>query len=75
MKNDWHPERQDLMCPHYQLPDSLLTNLILIMNNSVKILLALLGLAAMALSSCNTMAGFGRDMQSAGETINDKAQQ
>ncbi len=45
------------------------------MKYSVKILLALLGLAAMALSSCNTMAGFGRDMQSAGETINDKAQQ
>ncbi|MEJ6570445.1 MAG: entericidin A/B family lipoprotein [Akkermansiaceae bacterium] len=45
------------------------------MKNSVKILLALLGLAAMALSSCNTMAGFGRDMQSAGEAIHNKAQE
>ena len=64
------------MCSHYQLPDSDINpTLFENMNNSVKILLALLGLAAMALSSCNTMAGFGRDMQSAGETINDKAQQ
>jgi predicted small secreted protein len=45
------------------------------MKNSVKRLLALLGLAAMALSSCNTMAGFGRDMQSAGEAIHNKAQE
>lgn len=45
------------------------------MKHSTKIILALLGLAAMTLASCNTMAGFGRDMQSAGESISNKAQQ
>lgn len=40
----------------------------------VKIALALLALAAMTLSSCNTMAGFGRDMQSAGDAITGSAQ-
>lgn len=45
-----------------------------LMKNSLKIILTILGFAAMALSSCNTMAGFGRDMQSAGEAIHDKAE-
>jgi predicted small secreted protein len=43
------------------------------MKNSVKIIFALLGLAAMVLSSCNTVAGFGRDVQSAGGAIHDTA--
>ena len=45
------------------------------MKNHIKIILALLGLAGIALSSCNTMAGLGNDMQSVGETINKKAQE
>lgn len=45
------------------------------MKKPLKIILALLGLAAMALSSCNTVAGFGRDVQSAGGAIHNKAQQ
>ena len=44
------------------------------MKKPVKIIFALLGLAAMALSSCNTVAGLGRDIQSAGGAIHDKAQ-
>lgn len=36
-------------------------------------MLAILGLAAMALTSCNTVAGFGRDIQSAGGALNDAA--
>ncbi len=44
------------------------------MKKPVKIIFALLGLAAMVLSSCNTVAGFGRDIQSAGGAIHDKAQ-
>ena len=43
------------------------------MKKSITFVFALLGLAAMALSSCNTVAGFGRDMQSAGEAINNSA--
>ena len=43
------------------------------MNKATKIILALLGLAAMALTSCNTVAGFGRDIQSAGGALNDAA--
>ena len=48
--------------------------LLIIMNNSIKLVLALLGIAAMALSSCNTVAGVGRDVQSAGAAIHDSAQ-
>lgn len=44
------------------------------MNNLTKLVLALLGFAAMALTSCNTVAGFGRDIQSAGGAIHDSAQ-
>ncbi|MBT8038011.1 MAG: entericidin A/B family lipoprotein [Verrucomicrobiae bacterium] len=44
------------------------------MKNPVKVIFVLLGLAAMALSSCNTIAGFGRDIQSAGGAIHDRAQ-
>jgi predicted small secreted protein len=44
-----------------------------VMNKLTQLFLALLGLAAMALTSCNTMAGFGRDVQSAGEAIHDSA--
>ena len=43
------------------------------MKNSIKLVLALVGVAAMALSSCNTVAGFGRDIQGAGEAINKSA--
>ncbi|MGB0775780.1 MAG: entericidin A/B family lipoprotein [Akkermansiaceae bacterium] len=45
------------------------------MKTSTKFLVALLGLAAMALSSCNTFDGFGRDLQSAGSTISGSARQ
>ena len=38
-----------------------------------KIILAILGLAALALSSCQTMQGVGRDLQSAGNAITDSA--
>jgi len=43
------------------------------MKNSIKLVLALVGVAVMALSSCNTVAGFGRDIQGAGEAINKSA--
>jgi predicted small secreted protein len=43
------------------------------MKTSIKLVLALAGIAAMALSSCNTVAGFGRDIQGAGEAINKSA--
>jgi predicted small secreted protein len=43
------------------------------MKNSIKLVLALVGVALMALSSCNTVAGFGRDIQGAGEAINKSA--
>lgn len=43
------------------------------MKTSIKFVLALAGIAAMALSSCNTVAGFGRDIQGAGEAINKSA--
>lgn len=39
-----------------------------------KIILTLLGLAALALASCNTMQGMGRDIQSAGQAISESAQ-
>lgn len=45
------------------------------MKNTVKITLALLGLASIALSSCNTVAGIGQDLQSAGGTITEGARQ
>jgi len=44
-----------------------------LMKTSIKLVLALAGIAAMALSSCNTVAGFGRDIQGAGEAINKSA--
>jgi len=43
------------------------------MKASLKIALALLGLASMAISSCNTMAGAGQDLQKAGQAITNKA--
>lgn len=43
------------------------------MKKSIALVFALLGLVSMALSSCNTVAGFGRDIQSAGEAINNSA--
>ena len=43
-------------------------------NSSLKILLALLGLAAMALTSCATMAGAGEDIQKAGGAITNRAE-
>ena len=36
--------------------------------------IALLALFAMGLSACNTMAGAGKDIQKAGEKIEDKAE-
>ena len=44
------------------------------MKKSITLVFALLGLAAMALTSCNTVAGFGRDIQSAGGAIHDAAE-
>ena len=44
------------------------------MNLLTKLALALLGIAAIALTSCNTVAGFGRDVQSAGGAINNAAE-
>ncbi len=38
-----------------------------------RVLPALILLAAMGLSACETMQGFGRDLQNAGETIEDEA--
>lgn len=43
------------------------------MQNSIKFLFALLGLAALALSSCNTIAGAGQDIQKAGDAITNSA--
>lgn len=43
------------------------------MKNSLKFLFALLGLAALTLSSCNTMAGVGQDIQKAGGAITNSA--
>lgn len=45
-----------------------------IMNTFFKIALALLGLAAMALTSCATMAGAGEDIQKAGGAITNRAE-
>lgn len=44
------------------------------MNNKAKILLTvvLLMLAAGSVSACNTMEGFGRDLEAAGEGIQDE---
>lgn len=44
------------------------------MNTFFKIALALLGLAAMALTSCATMAGAGEDIQKAGGAITNRAE-
>jgi len=44
------------------------------MKKSIKITLALLGLASMVLASCNTMAGAGQDLQKAGAAITHKAE-
>ena len=35
--------------------------------------LILVALSAVALSACNTMAGFGQDVESVGESIEDEA--
>jgi predicted small secreted protein len=43
------------------------------MKNSIKIIFALLGLAAMTLCSCNTIAGAGQDIQKAGGAITNSA--
>ncbi|NWK55346.1 entericidin A/B family lipoprotein [Verrucomicrobiaceae bacterium N1E253] len=43
------------------------------MKKSTSILLALLGLSALALSSCNTIAGAGQDIQKAGNAISNSA--
>ena len=40
----------------------------------VMILLALCLFSASVLSGCNTMAGAGKDLQKAGEKVEDKAQ-
>ncbi len=45
------------------------------MNSFLKIALALLGLAAMAFTSCSTMAGAGEDIQKAGSAITNRAEQ
>lgn len=38
-----------------------------------KTILTLLGLASLALASCNTMQGVGRDIQSAGSAVSEAA--
>lgn len=43
------------------------------MKTSTRILLALLGLAALSLSACNTIAGAGQDIQKAGGAITKSA--
>lgn len=47
--------------------------IIITMKPFLKIALALLGLAAMTLSSCNTMAGAGEDIQKAGGALTKSA--
>ncbi len=45
------------------------------MKKSLLIKFFVLAVAALFLNSCNTLAGFGRDLQSAGGAIHDSAQQ
>ncbi len=44
------------------------------MKRSLKVLLALLGLASMAMASCNTVAGAGKDLQKVGHALTQKAE-
>jgi predicted small secreted protein len=45
------------------------------MKKSIRIAFILLGLAAVTLSSCNTMAGAGEDLQKAGSALTNRASQ
>ncbi|GAA5494655.1 Predicted small secreted protein [Rubritalea squalenifaciens DSM 18772] len=43
------------------------------MKNCTKMILAVVGLAALALSSCNTFRGMGQDIRAGGDAISDAA--
>ncbi|MGJ8675939.1 MAG: entericidin A/B family lipoprotein [Akkermansiaceae bacterium] len=45
------------------------------MKKLFRITLALLALSTLALTSCSTMAGLGRDIQSAGNALTNSANQ
>jgi len=45
------------------------------MNKTIKYIFAFISFAALSLSSCQTMSGFGRDLQSVGSALDRKAEE
>lgn len=44
-----------------------------VMKNHIKVLLALLGVTALTLSSCQTVEGVGRDISAGGQALSNAA--